>query len=560
MNLIYQSKLVFTYCLFFLPYLNAQQNGFIQIYPSPESMACAVIATEANDGYTIAGYGSRYFVEKTDRNGNPVSVKFIEKNIHIKQPYFTNYYSPIIQTRDYGFIFLDGDSTYDGKNYGLSLIKTSSSGNLLWRKNIDQTISYTNFNLLESGDGSVYVSVQYDTADAALFKIDEDGSVIWGKDFHFRPMTIYGMQMQEFSDGSILLAGLLDIKILDSDGSILNEIHLPSIAVRSILITSDDEIVFASADSKLVKMDKSGNIIWSQDSGIPLYRIFETSDGGIAGLLPNLPDSHLLKFNSSGDLIWQRDIQTYIQYAGQSADNGFVMAGFVNYYTPVPAQIGRVMPVMIKTDADGNYTSAALSFPVTSLNASWDYSIQWLSNNVPNIDIDLSTDNGSTWKELVRSLSTEEHNFIWTVPFDFSDNCLLRIQDSNNPLISDQSDSVFSIIPPFNPYDNVSINEVKMWIGNNGYGSHNPYTDGQGFFWPGGENAAKGAVFQDGLVWGGKVDGEIRTGGSTYRSGLRPGNILPDGTPADSGDLSTQVWKIRKNWQNLPQSTGEGSV
>ncbi len=542
-------------CVFFVPFLKAQQNGFIQVYPSSENYAYGTLAVETTDGYMIAGYGQHYFIENTDAEGNPVSVKFIDKNISISQPFTTRFSSPVIQTKDYGFLFIDADSTFEGIKYGLSLIKTNSSGTMLWRKNIDQSISYTKFNMLESRDGSVYVSVQYDSADAALYKTDEDGNVIWGKDFHLYPMTIYGMQIQEFSDGRTLLAGLFDIKILDTDGGILNEIHLPAIAISSMLITSDDEIVVASANS-LVKMDKSGNIMWTQDSGIPLYRIFETSDGGIAGLLPDLPDSHLLKFNSRGDLIWQRDIQTYIQYAGQSADNGFMMTGLVNYYNPVPAQIGRVMPVMIKTDNEGNYTSAALSFPGASLNASWDYSIQWLANNVAYIDIDFSTDNGLTWKELVRSLSTEEHNFIWTAPFYLSGNCLLRIQDSNNPLISDQSDSVFSIIPPFNPYDNVSINEVKMWIGNNGFGSHNPYTDGQGFFWPGGEGAVIGAVFQDGLVWGGKVDGEIRTGGSTYRSGLQPGNILPDGTPADSGDLSTQVWKIRKNWQDLPQGSG----
>ena len=542
--------------LIFLPFVRAQQNGFIQVYPSSENYAYGTLAVATADGYMIAGYGNHYFIENTDAEGNPVSVKFIDKNISINQPFTTRFSSPVIQTKDYGFLFIDGDSTYDGIKYGLSLIKTSSSGTLLWRKNIDQSISYTMFNMLESRDGSVYVSVQYDSADAALFKIDEDGNVIWGKDFHFYPMTIYGMQIQEFSDGRALLAGLFDIKILDIDGGILNEIHLPAIAVSSILITSDDGIVAASSNARLVKMDKSGNVLWTQDSGIPLYRIFETSDGGIAGLLPDLPESHILKFSSSGNTIWHKEFQTYIQYTGQAADNGFMMAGYVNYYNLPPAEIGRVMPVMIKTDTEGSYTSAALVFPKTSLNASRDYSIQWLVSNVPYIDIDLSTDKGSTWKELVRSLSAEERDFIWTAPFDLSDNCLLRIQDSNDPLISDQSDSIFSIIPPFNPYDNVSINEVKMWIGNNGYGSHNPYTDGPGFFWPGGEDSAIGAVFQDGLVWGGKVNGEIRTGGSTYRSGLQPGYILPDGTPADSGALSSQVWKIRKNWQDLPQGTG----
>ena len=55
-----------------------------------------------------------------------------------------------------------------------------------------------------------------------------------------------------------------------------------------------------------------------------------------------------------------------------------------------------------------------------------------------------------------------------------------------------------------------------MWMGNNGMGSHDPRTDGSGFYWPGGESATIAAIFADGLVWGGKVNGEIRVNGSTY--------------------------------------------
>ena len=68
-------------------------------------------------------------------------------------------------------------------------------------------------------------------------------------------------------------------------------------------------------------------------------------------------------------------------------------------------------------------------------------------------------------------------------------------------------------------YDYFSTNEIFMWIGNNGMGSHNPHTNGDGFYWPGGDSATIPAIFADGLVWGGKVNGEIRVNGSTYRYG-----------------------------------------
>ncbi|MDT8323502.1 MAG: hypothetical protein RRA94_05280, partial [Bacteroidota bacterium] len=50
-------------------------------------------------------------------------------------------------------------------------------------------------------------------------------------------------------------------------------------------------------------------------------------------------------------------------------------------------------------------------------------------------------------------------------------------------------------------YDFISINNILMWISNNGSTSHNPQSDGSGLEWPVG--SGKYAIFQDGLVWGG---------------------------------------------------------
>ncbi|MDP2362264.1 MAG: hypothetical protein Q8M94_00690, partial [Ignavibacteria bacterium] len=91
-----------------------------------------------------------------------------------------------------------------------------------------------------------------------------------------------------------------------------------------------------------------------------------------------------------------------------------------------------------------------------------------------------------------------------------------------------------------------------MWVSNNGDGSHDPQTDGSGFYWPGGPNAVKSAIFEDGLVWGGKVGTEIRVGGSTYRHGLQAGKILPDGMPDDPSLSKYRVYKILNGWENLP--------
>ncbi len=101
-------------------------------------------------------------------------------------------------------------------------------------------------------------------------------------------------------------------------------------------------------------------------------------------------------------------------------------------------------------------------------------------------------------------------------------------------------------------YNFISVNEIKMYISNDGDGSHSPLTDSQGLFWPGGPSAAIGATFEDGLVWGGIIDNDTLCGGSTYRHGLQAGKILPDGTADDPSLPKYRVYKVLNGWENLP--------
>lgn len=101
-------------------------------------------------------------------------------------------------------------------------------------------------------------------------------------------------------------------------------------------------------------------------------------------------------------------------------------------------------------------------------------------------------------------------------------------------------------------YNWISVNQCFMWIGNNGYGSHDPRIDASGFYWPGGDNATIPAIFADGFIWGAKIGREIRVNGSTYRQGLQAGKILPDGTADDPSLSKYRIYKIRKGWESLP--------
>ncbi len=101
-------------------------------------------------------------------------------------------------------------------------------------------------------------------------------------------------------------------------------------------------------------------------------------------------------------------------------------------------------------------------------------------------------------------------------------------------------------------YEFIAINQVFMWLANNGDGSHDPRTDGNGFYWPGGQNATKSAIFEDGLIFGGKLGREIRMNGNTHRQGLQAGKILEDGTADDPTLDKYRVYKITKGWESFP--------
>jgi len=105
-------------------------------------------------------------------------------------------------------------------------------------------------------------------------------------------------------------------------------------------------------------------------------------------------------------------------------------------------------------------------------------------------------------------------------------------------------------------FDFISINSILMYISNNGATAHNPKTDASGLEWPRG--GAKYAIFTDGLIWGGTVQGEVRVGGATYRYGLQAGPIKADGSAADPSDPRYTIYKVRKvSEETFPRLTAE---
>ena len=179
--------------------------------------------------------------------------------------------------------------------------------------------------------------------------------------------------------------------------------------------------------------------------------------------------------------------------------------------------------------------------------------VKWSGKKYSELNFKFTLDNGQSWAPMIISKAqTSDTIGNWRLPDTTSEFCKIKLILKSDSSIYVMNNSPFTIY--YVNYDHISINEIFMRIGNNGMGSHNPIGQGTGgFLWPGGDSATISAIFVDGLVWGGKINGQIRVNGNTYRNGLSPGKILKDGTADNPASTQSKIFKIRKDWQTLPE-------
>lgn len=110
--------------------------------------------------------------------------------------------------------------------------------------------------------------------------------------------------------------------------------------------------------------------------------------------------------------------------------------------------------------------------------------------------------------------------------------------------VAAHSQSVRDSMTVNDDYGFTSANRVLMWFANNGALAYNPMTDGAGVEWPRG--SGRNLVYKEGLVFGGRVAGEARVGGSTYRQGMQAGCILEDGRADDPGLPLHRIYRAHR--------------
>jgi mannose/fructose-specific phosphotransferase system component IIA len=302
------------------------------------------IIQSSDGGYAVAGRtysfgagGPDFYVVKLDSSGNVQWTKTIGGSAWDGA-------SSIIQSSDGGYVVAGYTQSFGAGWYDFYVVKLDSSGNVLWAKTIGGSNYDVATSIIQSSDGG-YVIAGYTRSfgagyvDIYVVKLDSSGNVIWTK-------TIGGSSGDEAwsiiqsSDGGYVVAGRTysfgagydDFYVvkLDSSGNVIwtKTIggSLTDVAI-SIIQSSDGGYVVTggtqsfgagSYDIYVVKLDSGGNVQWTKTIGGSnwdvAWSIIQSSDGGYVvagetrGFGAGYFDIYVVKLDSGGNVQWTKTI------------------------------------------------------------------------------------------------------------------------------------------------------------------------------------------------------------------------------------------------------------
>lgn len=135
--------------------------------------------------------------------------------------------------------------------------------------------------------------------------------------------------------------------------------------------------------------------------------------------------------------------------------------GFYSWAVPAApstfcrVRISDVASPAITDISVANFSISSPSITLTSPNGGEtigvgsNYNITWTGVGVSSVKLEYTVNNGTTWNTIINSVSAGSGTYSWAgVPNNPSTQCKIRITDISNPLVSDQSNNIFSIVVP----------------------------------------------------------------------------------------------------------------
>ena len=304
------------------------------------------------------------------------------------QTYGYGYSGGLEQNPDGGYVFIVNKTNYPF-DYGGFMFKTNSTGDTIWTQQLNENGGLHSIQpTLDGGYIIIGETMLQSPTDEniSLYKTDENGNIEWVKNFGTSTYYENGYNVISTIDGGYIISG-----------------------TREIYPLTDKDIY-------IIKTDENGDEEWSQtydgSGGDDWGYIQQTIDGGyilygqtIVSQDDQNSDVYLIKIDGSGNEVWSRtfgDINNEIRFdmcshLDQTSDGGYVLTGnsFYNFDSS--------NTYMIKTNEWGSITSTIeLPTPTSKRELVKTTNILGQENttikNQPLIEI---YDDGSTEKKIV---------------------------------------------------------------------------------------------------------------------------------------------------------------
>ena len=291
----------------------------------------------------------------------------------------------------------DGNVTGWHGGFDFWLIKMGSGGNLLWQKCFGGPGDDMGIDMCETSDGNYIlagtagsnggtVAGNHGNYDAWVVKTDTSGNLIWKKCLGGSNQD-GGRSIRPTSDGGFILVGT----VMSTDGNVTgnhgaNDIWVVKLnpagdlmwqkclggsaddfgycgiqtseggyLISGTTLSNDGDVtgLHGNQDAWVVKLDVSGNIVWQRclggsqddgggtlqqapDGGYIMLGYTNSNNGDVSGNHSS-PDFWLVKLNQAGNLMWQKCLGSYCDDYPRSLqltpDGGYLCAGYANCST-----------------------------------------------------------------------------------------------------------------------------------------------------------------------------------------------------------------------------------
>jgi hypothetical protein len=296
---------------------------FIKEFGGPDVDRGYYVQQTSDGGYIITGETNRdVWLIKTNSTGNIIWDKNfggISGNC-------------VQQTTDGGYIIIGTTGSFGAGQYDIWLIKTDITGNEEWNKTFGGLYDERGYSCQQTTDGGYIITGVTESfgagdEDVWLIKTDSTGNEQWNKTFG-GTKDDDGRYVQQTTDGGYIITGQ----------------------------TMSFSINFNAA--WLIKTDDTGNLEWNRtfEYGNLMNEgncVQQTTDGGyiITGETRKYPDREvwLIKTDNTGNKIWGKSFSNYaVGYSvRQTTDNGYIITGIIYGLTSNFVNL-------IKTDSSGN--------------------------------------------------------------------------------------------------------------------------------------------------------------------------------------------------------------